>query len=171
MIEVLSIVPGASVADLGAGQGYFLPFLSSAVGPEGRVYAVEVEDEPLAALEARVSERGSRQRRDPAGPLRRSTASGPRDRSRADRQHLSPHRRPAGVLSPAEGKTSPKGDASPILDPDAELTGFFSVFLTEGHTSRAEDVREEMREAGYRLLESHDFLLTQIFEVFAPEPW
>lgn len=39
----MRIEPGMSVADLGAGTGYFLPHLSRAVGAEGRVVGFDVE--------------------------------------------------------------------------------------------------------------------------------
>jgi ubiquinone/menaquinone biosynthesis C-methylase UbiE len=34
---------GDHVADFGAGSGFFIPLLSAAVGPEGRVYACEIQ--------------------------------------------------------------------------------------------------------------------------------
>jgi SAM-dependent methyltransferase len=66
LIGLLEISPGMVVADLGAGTGYFLPGLSAAVGPEGRVLALDVDrelvehmversrDQGLANVEARV---------------------------------------------------------------------------------------------------------------------
>ncbi|RME08371.1 MAG: methyltransferase domain-containing protein, partial [Aquificota bacterium] len=37
---------GMRVLDVGTGAGFYLPYLSEAVGPEGRVYAIDIE--PLA---------------------------------------------------------------------------------------------------------------------------
>jgi len=168
VIDVLEIPSGAWVADIGAGKGYFLPHLSRAVGPEGRVFAVEVEDEPLAALEALISEQGLAnvellrgRYEDPLLPDRKI------DLVLIVNTYHHIEARP-DYFGRLRGDLSDTGRVA-VLDPNEELTGLFSLFLDEGHTSRAADVREEMREAGYREPESHDFLLTQIFEVFAPE--
>jgi len=45
VIDAMAIAPGQVVADIGAGTGYFLKYLSRAVGAEGRVYALDVEDD------------------------------------------------------------------------------------------------------------------------------
>ena len=55
-----------------------------------------------------------------------------------------------------------------VLDPDEDATAPVSWLLDEGHTSRAAEVRDEMQQAGYAPAASHDFLLTQIFEIFVP---
>jgi ubiquinone/menaquinone biosynthesis C-methylase UbiE len=54
----LDVEPGDHVADIGAGDGYFSFILADAVGPEGRVYAVEVEDDLIEKLESSVKEKG-----------------------------------------------------------------------------------------------------------------
>ena len=56
VVEALEIGPGDKVAEIGAGKGYWIPWLSRAVGPEGRVYAVEVESELVDALREQVAE-------------------------------------------------------------------------------------------------------------------
>ena len=56
VVEALQLRPGDRVADIGAGDGYFLPWLSEAVGPDGRVYAVEVDDERVEELRAMADE-------------------------------------------------------------------------------------------------------------------
>jgi ubiquinone/menaquinone biosynthesis C-methylase UbiE len=43
VVRFLELAPGHTIADIGAGTGYFLPHLSKAVGPSGRVLALDVE--------------------------------------------------------------------------------------------------------------------------------
>jgi predicted methyltransferase len=45
ILEACQIKPGMAVADIGAGTGLFTRMFSKAVGPEGRVYAVDISDE------------------------------------------------------------------------------------------------------------------------------
>ncbi len=58
VIESLSIRPGDSLADIGAGDGYFTFALADAVGPTGKVYAVDVSEKALKTLEQKVEEKG-----------------------------------------------------------------------------------------------------------------
>jgi predicted methyltransferase len=50
VIRMLGLTRGDVVADLGSGTGYFTRLLSSVVGPEGLVYAVDVEQAMLDYL-------------------------------------------------------------------------------------------------------------------------
>jgi len=52
--KALDVSPGMTVADIGAGTGLFLPDFDRAVGPEGRVYAVEIAPKFLAHLRERA---------------------------------------------------------------------------------------------------------------------
>ena len=54
LVAALQIPAGATVADLGAGTGYFARYLSQAVGPNGAVLAVEVEPSLIAYLRERA---------------------------------------------------------------------------------------------------------------------
>jgi SAM-dependent methyltransferase len=56
--ELAGIRPGASVADVGCGPGAMLPALSDAVGPEGRVQALDADPEAVAAATALVAAAG-----------------------------------------------------------------------------------------------------------------
>jgi ubiquinone/menaquinone biosynthesis C-methylase UbiE len=47
LIEAMQIQPGSTVVDLGTGAGYMLPFLSAAVGPNGKVLAEDIFDDFL----------------------------------------------------------------------------------------------------------------------------
>jgi FkbM family methyltransferase len=52
------ITPGAKVADIGAGEGWLTVRLARAVGPSGRVYAVDIAARALKILRERVREEG-----------------------------------------------------------------------------------------------------------------
>ena len=51
-------LPGQVVADFGAGSGHYSLALSKLLGPEGRVYAVDIREEPLIRLKKLVEEAG-----------------------------------------------------------------------------------------------------------------
>lgn len=57
-IRLLQVRSGETVADLGAGSGYYTELLSKAVGPAGTVYATDIQPEMLRLLERRIRERG-----------------------------------------------------------------------------------------------------------------
>ena len=54
-MDALGIADGARVADLGAGGGYFTIRLARRVGPNGRVYAEDVQDEMLGSIQRRIA--------------------------------------------------------------------------------------------------------------------
>lgn len=56
VVRALGLQDGDVVADVGAGNGYFVERLSSAVGPDGRVYATDVQAVMVRDLEVRVQE-------------------------------------------------------------------------------------------------------------------
>ena len=49
-----------TAVDLGAGTGYFIGYLSEAVGPEGRVLALDTERSMVDAMHARIEQEGLR---------------------------------------------------------------------------------------------------------------
>lgn len=55
VLDALALAPGMTVADVGAGTGYFTVRLARRVGPTGRVYATEISPEMLRLAGARVS--------------------------------------------------------------------------------------------------------------------
>jgi SAM-dependent methyltransferase len=54
IMKVLAFKPGERVADVGAGTGYFTIPVAKAVGPTGRVSAIDISPEMLEFLDARV---------------------------------------------------------------------------------------------------------------------
>ena len=58
IMDVLGIADGAAVADIGAGAGWFTIRLARRVGPNGMVYAQDVQPQMLAATRRRVAREG-----------------------------------------------------------------------------------------------------------------
>lgn len=61
VIGFLSIEQGQVVADVGAGTGYFTVRLARALGPDGKVYAVDIEPELIDHIAQRAETAGLRQ--------------------------------------------------------------------------------------------------------------
>ncbi len=60
VMDALQIGEGSVVADLGAGGGWFTIRLARRVGPNGRVYAEDIQSEMTSAIERRVQREGLR---------------------------------------------------------------------------------------------------------------
>jgi ubiquinone/menaquinone biosynthesis C-methylase UbiE len=58
IMDALGIADGAAVADLGAGGGWFTIRLSRRVGPNGIVYAEDIQSEMIEAIDRRVQQEG-----------------------------------------------------------------------------------------------------------------
>jgi len=57
-IDALAIPKGSTVADIGAGAGYMTWRLATRVGPEGKVYANDIQPEMLDLLRRNMKDRG-----------------------------------------------------------------------------------------------------------------
>ncbi len=55
IIAAMDIKPGMSVADIGTGTGYMLPFLSRAVGAKGKAYGEDIQTDFLDRAKAKVT--------------------------------------------------------------------------------------------------------------------
>jgi ubiquinone/menaquinone biosynthesis C-methylase UbiE len=60
IMDALGIYDGSSVADLGAGGGWFTVRLARRVGPTGRVYAQDVQKPMIESMERRFRREGLR---------------------------------------------------------------------------------------------------------------
>src|SRR6187455_987574 len=58
IMDALGIADGAKVADIGAGAGWFTMRLARRVGPNGVVYAQDIQPQMLAAVRRRVQREG-----------------------------------------------------------------------------------------------------------------
>ena len=168
VIESLGLRPGQRVAEIGAGGGYWLPFLSGAVGPEGTVYAVEVEAELVEKLRAFRQEEGLDnvevilgRYEDPLLP------DGQVDVAITSKTYHHIEGRVA-YFARLQTDLAPGGRVAHLDDRD-DLCAPLRWLPTEGHTSNAAEMDAEMNSAGYRKIESFDFLLMQSFQIYTPD--
>lgn len=163
VIALLEIREGAQLADVGAGSGYFTFRFAEVVGPSGRIYAVDVDDDMLEYLTEEISERDVEnvevvrgEFSDPQLPDGRidllftsNTYHHIQDRSAYFR----------GVLTDlsTEGRVV-------IL----ELNDSSWFPRIAGHFTPKETIVEEMEAAGYRLVDDFDLVERQHFLVFEP---
>lgn len=54
IMDAIGVKPGMVIADVGAGRGYFAFKLAKRAGPEGKVYATDIEEDPLKMIRDRV---------------------------------------------------------------------------------------------------------------------
>lgn len=61
VMDALQIQAGSRVADVGAGDGYFTLHLAERVGPEGRVYAEDIDESALSQVRGAADQKGMKQ--------------------------------------------------------------------------------------------------------------
>lgn len=59
IIQLIGVLPGMKIGEVGAGTGYFTFFLSERVGKNGIVYANEINKDALVELESHAKESGA----------------------------------------------------------------------------------------------------------------
>lgn len=58
LLAALGVEKGDTVADIGTGVGFMLPYLAEAVGPNGRVFAEDIFPDFLEKAQQKISEHG-----------------------------------------------------------------------------------------------------------------
>jgi arsenite methyltransferase len=163
VISKLAIVPGAKVADLGAGGGYFTWRLAEAAGAHGKVYAVDIDDTSLAIIEAEITSRKLTNVQIIRAELGDAKLPEPVDLVFcSDTYHHMQDR--IAYFRSLQRYLKPSGRVA-ILD--FHPHGFFSGLL--GHGTAKAAVRREMESAGYRLIADYDVNDRQHFQIFALE--
>jgi len=161
VIHSLSLQPGNHVADIGAGGGYFTFRLADAVGPTGKVYAVDIDKGNLEFIANQAVKRGYRNVETilakPDDPLLPESA--------VDLIFT------CNTYHHLTERTAYFQSATRYLRPDGrvaviDLAGKSWLFRFLGHWTPKETSRSEMEAAGYSLTNDFDFLTRQTFQVF-----
>jgi len=164
VIEKLAVTPGSRVADLGAGGGYFTWYLAGAVGPQGTVYAVEIDETGLDIIKKEMNTRGITN----VVPIHAE----PDDAKLPEPVDLV---FTCDTYHHMHDRITYFRSLTRYLKPDGHVAildfhphGFFSGLL--GHGTAKEVVRREMESAGYRLAEEFYVVESQHFQVFSWKP-
>lgn len=163
VIAALEIHPGAVIADLGSGSGYFTFKLAEAAGPTGKIYAVDI-DPDMVDLIAKTAKQRSVKNVEPVlakpdDPLLPKT--GVDLIFTVNTYHHIDNR--VSYLTGLRRYLRPGAKIAIIeLDQRSWLEGIV------GHYTPREDIKKEMEQAGYSLQRDFDFLDRQSFLIFAP---
>lgn len=166
IMDVLGVADGSVVADIGAGSGWFTIRLARRVGPQGLVYAQDVQQEMLNAISRRVQREGLNNVRpvlgrgaDPNLPSARLDAALVVDAFHEIEDRVT-------MLSNIAGALKPQGRIGVV---DFRLEGSGPGPAPEERVS-PEAVVADAERAGLRLVREEEFLPFQYFLIFTAPP-
>jgi arsenite methyltransferase len=164
VIESLQVRPGDRIADVGSGGGYFTFSLAKAVGPDGKVYAVDVDDEMNNLIAQRAKKEGVGNIEvilaKPDDPL--LPPSGVDLIFTSNTYHHIDNR--VNYLTNLRRYLRPNGRIAIVeFDRRGWLDGLWQ------HYTPSEFIKREMEQAGYRLQSEFNFLDRQSFLIFVPK--
>lgn len=165
VLAALDLRPGQRIADIGSGGGYFTLRLAEAVGPQGRVFAVDTDSELLKQVDMAARENG-------IGNVSTVLSEGERPKLPEQGLDLAFIRNVTHHIADRKAYFSalreflvPHGRVAIIEYLPATGLSFRSVF---GHHVPKEILIGEMKAAGYQLVGDHDFLPEQSFTIYEP---
>lgn len=163
VIEALQIDHGDKIADLGSGDGYFSFRLADATGPEGLVYAIDVDQDVLDELAAAAVERDQTHVR----TVLASADSPGLAASSVDLIFV------CNTYHHLERRTAYFARLKSILRPGGRVaiielddTPWYVPFMS-AHETEADTIATEMSRAGFTREAVHEFLDYQNFQVFS----
>ena len=161
VIEALALRPDAVIADIGSGTGYFSARFAHMV-PKGRVYGIDTQPEMVKYLAERAKREGLNNVIAVAGK-----PGDPRLPEKADLIVL------IDVYHHIEARERYFRQLRSSLKPDGRITVIdFRMDSPVGPPKSAriapDQVKAELKRAGYVVAKEHDFLPNQYFLVFHP---
>ena len=164
VIAALDLKVGETVADIGAGSGYFSFRFARKVGRSGRVYAVDINPDMIVYMNRRIRDLGLRNvitvLSTPDDPLLADAS--------IDRFFI------CNTLHHIENQTQYLALLKKMLKPRGQLAivDYFKRQLPTGPPPQMkmarEDVIKEVEAAGFTLSQEHTFLPYQYFLIFKP---
>jgi predicted methyltransferase len=172
VLDALKIPKGATVVDLGAGNGYFTLRLARRVGPGGKVLAVDIQEEMLGLLRQRARAAGL-DNIEPVLATDKNPGLPPKSVDLVllvDVYHEISQ--PQAVMQAVRESLYPGSDARPpgrlvLVEYRGEDP---SVPIRALHRMTHDQVRGELKALGFRWETTHEFLQHQRVVVFTPTP-
>ena len=160
VMDILGIVPGKSVADIGAGSGFFTVLAARRVGYQGMVYAVDINPEAIQYIDTRLKKEDLHNVKTVLG--------------KEDDPLLPAHVDAVLLLKTYHEVTQPIilfRNLRNSLAKDAKVGVIDRNGSGTNHGVGSDVVVREMKEAGYRLVQQEDFVKDGMdyFLVFAAE--
>lgn len=161
ILAALAVEPGMTVADIGSGGGYYTFKFSEAVGPQGKVYAVDIDKDFLRFIAGDARRRGIRN----IEPLRSGPNGGalPPDSCDLAFCRNSFHHLPSPLAYMRNLRFALKrGGRIAIIDwlpKSGDNVG-------HRHGIEAKEIQSIMEKADYELVASYDFLPDQSFGLY-----
>jgi ubiquinone/menaquinone biosynthesis C-methylase UbiE len=147
VMDLLGIKHGASVADLGAGSGWFTVRAASRVGPAGTVYAEDINPEAIRYIDQRMQKEKLSNVRTVLGA--------------PDDPKLPPHSVDAVLMMKVYHEIAHPlvllGKLKPALKPGAKVGIIDRNGNGSDHGLSSDIVKQEMKQAGFKLVASYDF--------------
>lgn len=160
ILNIMDIKDGQSIADIGSGGGYFTLRFAKLVGEQGKVYAVDVNQEFLNFIKISASKEGLTNVKT-TDKLDISENSLDFIFMRNMTHHLKYREQYFLNLKPflkAAGKFI-------VIDYEKGKTSFLKAPI--GHNLKKEVIKQEMRKSGYHLDKDIDILPSQFFLIFS----
>ena len=162
VVAALGLSAGQSAADIGAGSGYFSVRLAEAVGPTGKVYAVDIQQDLIDHLATRARQADLPQMQ----PILGAPDDPKLPAGAADLIFI------CDVVHHIENRQAYYAKLAEGLRPGGRvaIVDFHKKELPVGPAPAMKIAREamiaELDQAGFQLVEEHEFLPYQYFLVF-----
>ena len=147
VMDILGIAPGKTVADIGAGSGWFTVRAAKRVGDTGTVYAVDINSEAIRYISSRIRKENLRNVKPILGKPDNPLLPGTVDAVLLLKTYHEVAQ-PITLLRNLRASLAP-GAKVGVIDRNGD---------GENHGVARDVVIQEVKEAGYQLLEQDDFV-------------
>jgi SAM-dependent methyltransferase len=156
VMDILKIVPGSFVADIGAGSGWFTMRASRRVGAHGEVYAEDINQEAITYIQKRVAKEGLGNVQTIMGKSDNPLLPAGKIDAVLLLKTYHEVADPVALLKRLRGSLAPKARVG-IIDRNGN---------GEDHGVAEKIVVAEARQAGYELLDRYDFVKADGMDYF-----